>query len=161
MERGGAVTLHGVLADVGWRLGRGGVSGVVPGECVALVGNGVASRGGSNLQIERAQRVATIYGGGEHMAVWTSVGAIVDGAFEEVLLVVADAVRYCVIVDWAHVDTHDDGGVGAGVGRYHYRVDNHGVSHGGVEGFTVPTDGQHVEADVAVEAAAGIPIDRE
>ena len=113
MECCGAVALYAVLAEMGRRLGRGGVSGAVPGECVALVGDGVASRGGSNLQVDSAQRVATIDGGGKHMAVQTSVGAIVGGAFEEVLLVVADAVRYCVVVDWAHVNAHDNGGVGS------------------------------------------------
>ena len=87
------------------------------------------------------------------------IGASVDGALEGVGLVVADGVRDGVVVDGTYVKAHDDGGVGAGDRGYHHGSHHNSIGDGGVEQGIVPSDGQLVEADVAVETAASVPLD--
>ena len=57
--------------------------------------------------------------------------------------------------------THDNGGVGAcGGGDDDGAHDGH-VGDGGVESGTVPSDGQMVETNVAIQSTAGVPLDME
>ena len=128
---------------------------------VALVGDGVASGGGPDIEVQYPQGVAAEGGGLQHVGMEAGVGASVGGALEGVCLVVADGVRDGVVVGRTDVEPHDDGGVGACCGGYHHRAHHDAVGHRGVEGGAVPGDGQLVEADVAVEAAAGVPLDME
>ena len=87
------------------------------------------------------------------------IGTPVDGTLKGVGLVVADGVGDGIVVDGSDVETHDDGGVGAGGRRYHYGAHDGGVGDGGVKQSIIPSDRQLVEADVAVEATAGVPLD--
>ena len=140
-------------------IGGGSVFRAVPGEAVAVVSHGVAGGGGTYLEVEDAQRVTAVGGGVEHVGMEACIGTPVDGALEGVGLVVADGVGDGVVVDGTDVEAHDDGGVGAGDRRYHHSAHDGGVGDGGVEQSIIPSDRQLVEADVAVEATASVPLD--
>ena len=161
VEGGDGVAANAVGGEVGRGVGGGCIVGAVPGEEVAVVGEGVAGGCSADIETEDAEGVAVVGGGVEEMRVESCVGAVVGGVLEGILLVVADGVGNGVVIDGSHMETHDDGGVGAR-GRGDDDGAHHGdVGRGGVERDIVPRDWQLVEADVAVETGACVPVDME
>ncbi len=81
------------------------------------------------------------------------IGAAVGGPFEDVLLVVADADEYCVVVGWHYMEPHGQYAVGAGGGH-------EGVHHraGSGECAVVPLQRQLGGTDGAVGRGAYVGV---
>ena len=131
---------------MGRGVGGGCVVCAVPGEEIAVVGEGVAGGCSADIETEDSEGVAVIGGGVEEMRVESCVGAVVGGVLEGILLVVADGVGDGVIIDGHCVDTQGDGAILAMGGG-----EENGVGAAVGDGETVPGDREYIVAHGAVE----------
>ena len=146
VEGGDGVAANAVGGEMCRGVGGGCIVCAVPGEVVAVVGEGVAGGCSADIEAEDAEGVAVVGSGVEEMRVESCVGAVVGGVLEGILMVVADGVGDGVIIGGHCVDTQGDGAILAMGGG-----EENGVGAAVGDGETVPGDREYIVAHGAVE----------
>ena len=111
MKGGSGVAEGGIGGEMCGLLGACSIDGAVPVEGVALVGEGVASGGGPDLEVECAERVATVDVGEQQVGMQTCVGTEISAVLERILLVVADACENGITVNRHCMQMHQNSAI--------------------------------------------------